>query len=146
MSIEELEPVDAHELLTSTEGALYIDVRSVHEFEQGHPQGAWNLPILHFTGAGMQPNEQFLAVAEAVLPKDRLLFVGCKAGGRSAQACGILAQSGFSLLVNVAGGYHGAQDRVTGQVVVQGWEACGLPTSTTPAAGATWDELQAKLG
>jgi rhodanese-related sulfurtransferase len=144
MSHEDLEPKDAHERLSSTDGALYLDVRSVAEFEQGHPEGAWNLPLLHFTEMGMQPNQDFLAVAEAVLPKDRLLVVGCKAGGRSAQACGLLAQAGFSMLVNVAGGYHGAQDRMTGQIVVQGWEACDLPTSTTPAAGATWDELKGK--
>lgn len=144
MDYDELTPPDAHARLTESENALYLDVRSVPEFEQGHPSGAWNLPILHLTNAGMQPNQDFLAVAEAVLPKDRLLVVGCKAGGRSAQACGLLAQAGFSMLVNVAGGYHGAQDRMTGQIVVQGWEACDLPTSTTPAAGATWDELKGK--
>lgn len=146
MSFEELEPKDAHARLSETEDALYLDVRSVAEFDQGHPEGAWNLPLLHFTEMGMQPNQDFLAVAEAVLPKDRLLIVGCKAGGRSAQACGLLSQSGFSLLVNVAGGYHGAQDRMTGRIVVAGWEACGLPTSTTPVPGATWEELQARRG
>ena len=146
MSFEELEPQDAHERLTSAEGALYLDVRSVPEFGQGHPTGAWNLPLLHLSDAGMQPNADFLAVAEVVLPKDRWLVVGCKAGGRSAQACDLLQQAGFTQLVNVAGGYHGAFDRMTGALVVAGWEASGLPTSTTPESGATWDELKSKLG
>ena len=146
MSFEELEPREAHARLSSEDGALYIDVRSVQEFEQGHPEGALNLPILHLTPAGMQPNQEFAAVAEAALPKDRLLVVGCKAGGRSARACMLLAQMGYTKLVNVAGGFHGAHHPATGELLVAGWEARELPVSTTPAQGASWEDLRGRAG
>ena len=29
------------------EGYTYVDVRSIPEFEQGHPEGAVNVPLLH---------------------------------------------------------------------------------------------------
>jgi len=146
MSFDELEPKDAHERLTSADGAIFLDVRSVPEFEQGHPHGAWNVPLLHLTAAGMQPNAEFLVVAELVLPREGLIVVGCKSGGRSARACGLLAEAGFSQLVNVAGGYSGAHEPMSSRVLVAGWQACGLPTATTPEPGVTWDELKAKLG
>jgi rhodanese-related sulfurtransferase len=145
MSYDELDPRQAHERLVATEDALFLDVRSVPEFEQGHPEGAWNLPLLHLTRAGMEPNADFLSVAEAVLPRDHLLVVGCKAGGRSAKACGLLASVGFSRLVNVAGGFAGAHDPMTGRLLLEGWAACGLPTSTAPMPGRTWAELRARL-
>ena len=146
MSYEELEPREAHARLSSEEGALYVDVRSVPEFEESHPEGALNLPLFHLGPGGMQPNPEFLDVAEAVLPKDRLLVVGCKSGGRSARVCMLLAQRGFTKLVNVAGGLHGSHHPATGQLLVLGWEACELPVSQAPAEGATWEELRSRQG
>ena len=146
MSFDELEPKIAHERLTAAVSAIYLDVRSVPEFGQGHPQGAWNLPLLHLTAAGMQPNAEFLSVAEIVLPREGLIVVGCKSGGRSARACSLLAEVGFSQLVNVAGGYSGAHEPMSSRLLVAGWEACGLPIATAPEPGVTWDELRVKLG
>jgi rhodanese-related sulfurtransferase len=135
--IESIEPKAAHELLSSTEGAAYLDVRTPEEFAQGHPTGAFNIPVLEASAFGMQPNREFLAVASRVLSKDALVVVGCKAGPRSAMAAEALSQAGFKRLVNVAGGFHGAPS-------VLGWHACGLPTSREAEPGRTWEELRAR--
>ena len=47
-------------------GATYLDVRSIPEFQQGHPPGAVNIPLLHLdpqTGQ-MRPNPEFLTVGQ----------------------------------------------------------------------------------
>jgi rhodanese-related sulfurtransferase len=130
-----LTPREAHEKLTASEGAIYLDVRSAPEFAQGHPAGAWNIPILHASAFGMRPNPEFAEVASRVLPKDALIVVGCKSGQRSLMAAQALAQSGFTNVVNLEGGFGGTAS-------CEGWQACGLPSSTEPAPGRTWDELR----
>ena len=78
------------------EGWTYLDVRSIPEFDQGHPVGAVNIPLLHFQGGRMVPNAAFQRVVEATFPKDTKLVVGCKSGGRSLQAAGLLEASGYT--------------------------------------------------
>jgi len=50
------------------EGWTYVDVRTVQEFEDGHPPGAVNVPLMHAGPGGMVPNPDFLAVMRAVFP------------------------------------------------------------------------------
>lgn len=133
--MRELDPRAAHEEMKSNPAAIYVDVRSPGEYDQGHPEGAWNLPVMLAGMLGMKPNAEFLAVAEKVLPKDAHLIVGCKSGQRSAMACQILAQAGWTNLANVAGGFHGG--------AVPGWAQQGLPASTTPTPGKSWNDLKA---
>lgn len=42
--------------------------------------------------------------AASDLPKDKILYIHCKGGVRSARACAYLADQGFTQLVNVTGG------------------------------------------
>ena len=46
------------------EGCVYLDVRSVPEFEAGHPTGAYNVPLLDMGPGGMVDNPEFLSVVE----------------------------------------------------------------------------------
>jgi len=129
MSIKQVEPPQAYEILRGNPDAIYLDVRTEEEFAQGHPAGAINIPVVFLKpGAAPQPNDSFLAVAEKVLPQDKKLVVGCMAGGRSQRACDILEQAGYSDLTNVRGGFGGARD-ASGAVVVVGWRDAGLPVS-----------------
>ncbi len=107
MPIQQINPEAAKQILDEDAQAIYVDVRSIPEFAAGHPIRAVNIPIMHKGGYGMEPNGDFLKVAEAVLPKDRKLIVGCLAGGRSQKACELLEQRGFSILYNVYGGFGG---------------------------------------
>src|SRR5258706_10115096 len=107
---DEIDPKTAHDRLSSEPGAVYLDVRTTGEYDQGHPSGAWSMPILLSGMMGMKPNPDFQPVAAAVLPKDTLIVVGCRSGQRSAMACDVLHQLGYSRAVNMAGGFMGASD------------------------------------
>src|SRR5258708_4843729 len=55
-------PAEAAGLLK--EGWTYLDVRSVPEFEQGHPAGAVNVPLLDAQAGRMVPDPDFQRVLE----------------------------------------------------------------------------------
>ena len=142
--MKEVTPQEAHNLLEGDEQYIYLDVRSVPEFEAGHPEGAINIPIMHFNpGIGMSPNQDFLTVVEANLPKDAKLLVGCKTGGRSARACELLTQIGYTNVANVRGGFVGAMDN-SGRLVEPGWSMLNLPTSNEAGDNARYESLAAK--
>src|SRR5205085_2896461 len=142
--MKEVSPQQAYELMQSDSEIIYLDVRSVPEFEAGHPEGAINIPLLHFLpGAGMSPNEDFQAVVEANLPKHTKLVIGCKSGGRSANACQIMSQMGYTDVANVRGGFAGATD-MFGRLVEPGWSMLNLPVSTDASDGADYATLVAR--
>lgn len=145
MAIKQLEPPEAHEILKNNPDAVYLDVRSEPEFSQGHAVGAINIPLLFLKVPGQpEPNAEFLAVAEKILPKDKKLVVGCMAGGRSQRACEVLEQAGYTDLTNVQGGFGGARD-ASGRVVVKGWRDAGLPV-TNELGDCCYDALRKKAG
>jgi len=141
MAVKRVSPEEARDLM-SKEGYVYLDVRSVPEFTAGHPTGAYNVPLLDMGPSGMTPNPDFLAVVEKSFPHDTRLVVGCKAGGRSAKAAGVLEQAGFTSLVDQKNGYDGTPLPTGG--VEPGWKPKGLPTSTEPVAGRNYDALKLK--
>ncbi len=145
MAIKQTEPPQAHEVLKADPDAIYVDVRTEAEFAQGHPTGAINIPVVFIKGPGqMEPNDEFLAVAEKALPKDKKLVVGCMAGGRSQRACEIMEEAGYSDLTNVRGGFGGARDQ-SGKVVVPGWRDAGLPVSNDVGENS-YKSLRGKAG
>jgi rhodanese-related sulfurtransferase len=134
-------PKEAAALLA--EGWAYLDVRSVPEFDDGHPVGAANVPLLHLHNGRMAPNPDFQRVVEANFAKDAKLVVGCKAGGRSLQAATLMESAGYTSVVDMRGGYHGERDGF-GRVSVAGWAAEGLPVETAAAAEKTYETLAQK--
>jgi len=134
-------PQEASELVTS--GWVYLDVRSIPEFEQGHAAGAFNIPLMHATGGRMVPNGDFQAVISAAFPRDARLVVGCKSGGRSAQAVGLLAALGYQSLVDVRGGFSGERDNL-GRSTAPGWADAGLPVASQPEPGRAYVDLLKK--
>lgn len=124
-------------------GATYLDVRSVPEFQQGHPAGAFNVPLLHADPVTrqMRPNAEFLTVVRANFPQDARLVVGCQMGGRSQQAAEILADAGYRDVANVLGGYGGAP-----QMGHTGWVQAGLPVEAQGDAEREYGALQKKAG
>ena len=93
--IERISPEEANEKLDSGEGYVYIDVRDIHEFEAGHPEGAHNVPVLLRGPGGMMMNADFVAVCEANFAKDQKIITGCLRGGRSLKAAEMLIAAGF---------------------------------------------------
>ena len=143
MSVKQVDVKQAH-ALQSNEGYTYVDVRSTPEYDQGHPAGAHNVPLLDLDPATRQmlPNADFATVMQASYAPDAKLLIGCQMGGRSARAADILAAAGYTDVSNVAGGFGGARDRMTGQVLSEGWAAAGLPVETDPTPGGSYAELR----
>ena len=143
MPIQQINPSEAKDLLDQDAQAIYVDVRSIPEFTAGHPIRALNIPIMHKGQQGMEPNNDFLKVSKAALPKDRKLLVGCMAGGRSQKACELLEQQGFTQLYNVYGGFGGGRNPETGEPQ-PGWKDLGLPISDENGEGVSYSSLSAK--
>jgi rhodanese-related sulfurtransferase len=142
--MKELNAQEAYDLMQSDKEYIYLDVRSVPEFEAGHPPRAINIPIMHFApGAGMSPNQDFTAVVDGSLPKDAKLVIGCKSGGRSARACELMSQMGYTNVANVRGGFVGAMDNF-GRVTEPGWSMLNLPTCNECGDEARYETLAAK--
>jgi rhodanese-related sulfurtransferase len=125
------------------EGWTYLDVRSIPEFEQGHPLGAVNIPLMHAQAGRMAPNPDFRNVVEATFPREAKLVVGCKMGGRSLQAAALLEAAGYTQIVDVRGGFSGERD-MFGKVTCAGWADCGLPVATAAEAGRSYADCQKK--
>jgi rhodanese-related sulfurtransferase len=129
MPVKRVQLPEAQRLLA--EGYKYVDVRSVPEFESGHPQGALNIPLMHFLpGRGMSPNGDFATVFEQRFAKDEKIVLGCKSGGRSLRAADMLQGMGYTNVIDAEPGY-------------EGWKNAGLPIETA-APGRTWADLSAK--
>lgn len=141
MHFKRVEAAEAKELVDA--GWLYLDVRSVPEFEQGHAPGAVNLPILHATPTGQQVNRDFLRVAEVALPKDRGIVVGCASGVRSQEATRLLLEAGWAEVVDLRGGIFGERD-MFGRVSLAGWATSGLPVTVEASDDERYEAILAK--
>lgn len=78
---------------TADSGAIWIDVRSLAEYEGGHLPGAHNI---NFDRIGAQ-------ISEITTDKNALLMLYCKSGRRSGFAKQTLEQLGYSNVVNAGG-------------------------------------------
>jgi rhodanese-related sulfurtransferase len=139
--IKRVSPQEALEL-TKT-GWAYVDVRSEQEFADGHPVGAFNVPLAHMSGGGMSPNPEFLGVMEKAFGKEAKIVVGCKTGGRSLRAAQALVGAGFTSVVDQRAGWDGARDAF-GQVSEVGWSRAGLPAETGATSGRAYADVKAK--
>ena len=93
MTVEE---ISVSELTTLVEnGSLVIDVREPDEYESGHIPGAILVPL----STVLSNTSEFQS--------DETVYVVCRSGGRSMQACEILHEAGIANVANVAGGTMG---------------------------------------
>jgi rhodanese-related sulfurtransferase len=142
MSIQQITPQEAYAQMAQDKNLVYLDVRTVPEFEAGHPPSALNIPVvLPNPAAGrMIPTPDFLPTAEATIPKNAKIIVGCMSGGRSQYAAEVLADAGYQHLANMQGGFGGARDPM-GRVVMPGWQDYGLPVEVGDGGSARPDAL-----
>jgi len=145
MAVNEITPQQAHETLSGDSSAVYIDVRTVQEFANGHPAGAVNIPVAFADPArGMVLNPDFVGVVERNFAKDKKIIVGCQSGARSARAGGMLVEAGYQDISNLLGGFGGMRDQM-GNVIAPGWSASGLPLSNDNRDGVSYESLSAKV-
>ena len=144
MAIKEITVQEAHEILQRERDAVYIDVRTVREFQAGHPAGAVNIPVAFPDPArGMIVNPDFVRIVESHFGKDKKIVLGCQAGPRSNAAAGLLQQSGYQDVSSMIGGFGGMRDP-TGRLIAPGWSSLGLPVSNDNSEGVSYESLSAK--
>ena len=141
MSYRTVDPTEGKSLVE--DGWTYLDVRTVDEFEAGHAPGAFNVPfaVIDRELGRMVPNPDFCGVVKKNFDASATLVVACAAGGRSMHACEALAGEGYTQLVNMHGGFSGARDQA-GNILQDGWEALGLPTTDEADPERTYDSLR----
>jgi rhodanese-related sulfurtransferase len=132
-------PAEAHAMMTKQE-AVYVDVRTVAEFDAGHPTGAYNVPLMIDGPSGRGPNADFLSAMQGLFAVDRQLVIGCQAGVRSARASALLEGAGYTNVLDQSAGWGGAADAF-GRITTPGWKASGLPVATTAEPGHRWAEI-----
>lgn len=86
-------------------GALVVDVREVAEYEEGHIEGAINIPL------------RTLSQNLDKIPTDRQVFVYCKSGHRAGMALSSLGMLGYDNVLAFPPGYAG-------------WTNAGEPVTT----------------
>jgi rhodanese-related sulfurtransferase len=145
MAVKEITPQQAHETLSADKSAVYIDVRTVQEFANGHAAGAVNIPVAFADPTrGMVLNPDFVSVVERNFSKDKTIMVGCQAGPRSTRAAGMLLDAGYQDIANLLGGFGGMRDQM-GNLISPGWQASGLPVSSDNGDGVSYASLAAKV-
>ena len=65
-----------------------VDVRTVAEYTEGHIPGSLNINVL---------DEQFAAIADSTLQKDKPIALYCRSGKRSKKAAAILSRKGYKV-------------------------------------------------
>jgi adenylyltransferase/sulfurtransferase len=88
------------QMLDRKENFVLVDVRDPDEFAVSEIKGSRKLPLPELP-------ERF-----AELPKDKLIVLHCKMGGRSARALQFLRSQGYTQLKNVAGGITAWHERI----------------------------------
>ncbi len=97
--IEEIDPKDVHD---ARNGAVIVDVREQHEFEESHIPGAVHVPRGHLESR----------IEGAAPDKDRRVVLYCASGNRSALAADTMQQLlGYSDVASMRGGITLWKDR-----------------------------------
>jgi len=136
--MKRVSPKEAKALLD--EGWTYVDVRSEPEFQEGHPAGALNVPLMHAGPAGLVPNPDFMRVMEMAISKDTKLVLGCGSGVRSLRAAQLLEAAGYQHVADQRAGFGGARDQA-GRVIEPGWAAEKLPVENGNPAKRCYSDL-----
>jgi rhodanese-related sulfurtransferase len=145
MEIKRITPEQAKELLDLDSGYIYLDVRTVPEFEGGHVPGAKNVPVVEPDAFGrMQLNAHFIEIVEANFGKDVKCITGCQKGGRSLKAAELLLAAGFTNVVDMRGGFGGETDEI-GRLTFPCWAPRGLPTARESAPDDRYESLAQKM-
>jgi metal-sulfur cluster biosynthetic enzyme/rhodanese-related sulfurtransferase len=103
LAYRDIEPAPALVMYEQHPELFVLDVRTPAEFNAGH------IPRAHLI-----PLDELEDRVKELPRKDVAMLVTCAAGGRSTAACQILADQGFTRLLNLAGGMHawpGPKDR-----------------------------------
>ena len=138
VAIKSLTALAAKELVGT--GVVFVDVRSEPEFEAGHVPGALNVPLLHKTERGLEPNSEFISVMKRAFGLGETLIIGCRSGQRSLSAAKRLEAEGFKDLSNLTPGFEGSRDAFGRPLA--GWRQEGLPIESGIPSGQSYKDVK----
>ena len=125
MSISTISPLDLAELCNGGKNIDLIDVRTSVEFQELHAVPARNIPLDQLDPSSFLHSSN----GSPVEP----LYLICRSGSRSKQACEMLLNAGCTNVVNVEGGTLAWES--SGLPVVRGKKAISLERQVRIAAG-----------
>ena len=143
----DLKRVSAEEAkkLIDEDGYTLLDVRSVPEFAEAHPEGALNVPFLNKAPHGMVPNKEFSAVVQKLFEdKDTKIITSCQMGGRSSRAARELMTLGYTDVIDMKGGF-GSEKDPSGVLLNIGWQESGYPTQTGDPADRSYRAIHDRV-
>jgi len=120
-----ISPAILHDLRRRGESFDLVDVRTPAEFAEAHVDGALNIPLDRLDAK---------AIAAERAGRPGTLYVVCKSGGRSRQACEKLLAAGLSQVASVDGGTAACGD--AGLPLIRGRKAMSLERQVRICAGA----------
>lgn len=118
------------------EEVTIIDVRTLEEFLFiGSPPMAWRIPVAVQSYEWdaekkyypMAPLADFVSRVQTVAKPDDTIMITCRSGGRSAIACNMLAQTGFTNVYNIIDGMEGNGHSDSDSEAKGGWKNTGCP-------------------
>jgi Fe-S cluster biosynthesis and repair protein YggX/rhodanese-related sulfurtransferase len=137
MDLKRVSAADAKKLMEQ-EGYRLLDVRSMPEFSAGHPDGAYNVPLLHRTPQGNIPNPDFSRIVTFVFPdRSTKIITSCSMGARSLRAANELKNLGYQNIIDLRGGFESEKNE-DGSVLNQGWVDAGLPVEKGEPEGRSY--------
>lgn len=89
---QDISAAELQTLMEEEEDLLLVDVRELHEYNEGHIPGAFLLPLGD------------LETDYELLERDLTIVLICRSGRRSAEAAGFLVQQGYEQVYNLQGG------------------------------------------
>ena len=96
----------AKHMIKHTPNLLILDARNQSEYEKGHLNGALLMPLYRIESYDWNntPNGDLPSINLLQAHVNDSVIVYCKGGSRSAPACQILAEHGFTKIYNMQGG------------------------------------------
>lgn len=131
---------EAKVLLDEDSEYVYLDVRSVAEFEGGHVPGAMNIPWIAWFAdrKELDSNTDYMQIVSATFSQDAKIIIGCRAGSRSRNAQAEMMNAGFSRVSNVKGGFTGGKGYT-------GWSSLGYPVEAGDGGDNSYTAIRAKV-
>ena len=118
-------PQDAWRLF-QTGQAVIVDVRTAEERKfVGHIPNTLHIPWA--IGVSLTRNTHFAQDLEQHVGKDKLIFLLCRSGKRSAAAANVAFNAGFKSVYNIDQGFEGDLDEHTQRGKFNGWRYHQLP-------------------
>lgn len=124
-------PLKAFEALLNQPDSMLIDCRTRAEWVYVGvpvlPESPQKTAFIEWVDASGRPNPDFLSSVSQIVSTDTPLYLICRSGVRSAAACQLLAEAGFTTLVNIEDGFEGDIGPSGHRASISGWKYSNLP-------------------